>query len=144
VGFGAAAELLVQPQAEQERARIRDKRDMLLHLLDELPWPVSLNGPTLKDRHPGNANIRFEGFSASDLLAVLQPKLAASTGSACASGISEPSHVLRALGLTHDQALASMRVCIGRYTNDTDIQESVHLIAEALSKMSHEGLRNAG
>ena len=54
-------------------------------------------------RHPGNANVQFEGVCANDLLAVLQPNLPASTGSACTSGITEPSHVLRAIGLTDEE-----------------------------------------
>src|SRR5437764_6138724 len=101
---------------------------MFLRMLLELPYPMVLNGPSISARHPGNVNLRFEGFSGQDLLGVLQPNLAASTGSACASGIPEESHVLRAIGLTHDEASASIRFCVGRYTSDTDVHEAVDLI----------------
>jgi cysteine desulfurase len=142
VGFGAAAELLMRCGAE-ERTRIRVERDLLVQLLNELPWPITLNGPALLERHPGNANIRFEGFCAQDLVAVLQPKLALSTGSACASGIPEPSHVLRAIGLSGDQASASVRVCLGRYSRSEDVREAVELIGMALRQLSDMSNREA-
>src|SRR5262245_56644383 len=108
VGFGTAAELMTGPDADQERERTRRLRDLFLKELEKLYWPLSLNGSTTS-RHPGNANIRFEGFSAEDLLSSLQPRLAVSTGSACTSGLTEPSHVLRAIGLTNDEAASSIR-----------------------------------
>lgn len=85
-GFGAAAEILSSDNAGEERKRIRNLRDLLVRLLREASLPIALNGPEGEDRHPGNANIRFIGLSAHDLLAVLQPRLAASTVS-CSSGI---------------------------------------------------------
>lgn len=143
VGFGAAAELIAKSDASEERARIRRQRDLFLGRLFKLPWPITSNGGHGDSRHPGNANVRFAGFSGHDLLGVLQPNLAASTGSACASGIPEPSHVLRAIGLTNEQASASVRFCIGRHTTDVDIHDAVELISGALSQMSDAGLRQA-
>ena len=90
-----------------------------------------LNGPEGPDRHPGNVNVRFVGLSGHDLLAALQPKLAASVGSACSSGISEPSHVLRGIGLSAAEAKSSVRFCVGRYTTDADIQEAARLVSKA-------------
>ena len=142
VGFGAAAALLIGPEADEERYRIGRLRDLFLKELGKLSWPLRLNG-SAASRHPGNANVQFPGFSAEDLLASMQPRLAASTASACTSGIAEPSHVLRAIGLTDDQAAASLRFCIGRYTTETDIADALALIAEALEQMSVEGLREA-
>jgi len=126
------------------RRCIRRQRDLFLGRLFELPWSIASNGGHGDSRHPGNANIQFAGFSGSDLLGVLQPNLAASTGSACASGIPEPSHVLRAIGLTNNQAENSLRFCVGRYTTDADILEAVELIAAALKKLSAAGIRQAG
>ena len=62
----------------------------------------------------------------------LQPALASSTGTACPSGIPEPSHVLRALGLTHTQADASIRFSFGRFTTDAEIEESALLVINCL------------
>ena len=91
-------------------------------------------------RHPGNANICFEGFVAHDILSTLQPRLAASTGSACTSGIPEPSHVLRAIGLNSDQAESSIRFSLGFGTSDEDVEEAVGLINDTLERLWKAGL----
>lgn len=140
VGMGAAATLLDTPEAEQERAASRRRRDSFVRKLTDLPWPVILNGPDSARRHPGNANVRFEGFDAHDILSSLQPHLAASMGSACASGIPEPSHVLRAIGLSGDEAEASIRFSLGRSTTDEDIDDAVRLIDDALSRLAQSDL----
>ena len=88
----------------------------------------------------GNANIRFAGFSAYDILSALQPHLAASTGSACTSGIPEPSHVLKAIGLSGEAAESSIRFSLGFGTTDADLEEAVRLITEALTRLTQAGL----
>ncbi len=106
-----------------------------------LPYQVALNGPPSGEmRHPGNANIRFEGFSAQDILGALQPHIAASSGAACTSGIPEPSHVLRAIGLTNNEADASIRFSLGRDTSEEDIDEAAALIGNALREFENEHL----
>ena len=100
VGMAEASEINANDEAEKERTRIARQRDSFVSLLQGGYSSVTVNGPIGQRRHPGNANICFDGFDARDILGVLQPRLAASTGAACASGIPEPSHVLRALGLT--------------------------------------------
>ena len=67
----------------------------------------------------------------------LQPHLAASTGSACTSGIPEPSHVLRALGLTTAQSDASIRFSFGRFTTDAEIHQAATLIINRLATLTH-------
>lgn len=136
VGMGTAADILNSADAGRKRAAMRERRDRFVENLAGLPWPTALNGPTGNDRHPGNANICFKGFSAHDILNVLQPRLAASTGSACTSGIPEPSHVLRAIGLGHDDSESSIRFSLGFETSDADIDNAVKLIGEALSRLS--------
>lgn len=136
VGMGMAASLLGGKDAEEERESLRKRRDWLVRKLMRLRWPVVLNGPEDDKRHPGNANLRFEGFDAHDILAALQPRLAASTGSACASGIPEPSHVLRAMGLSSQEAESSIRFSLGRDSSDSDVEEAVALIEEGLSKLA--------
>ena len=136
VGIAAAAEFLVGRVAFEERERVAHQRDAFVHLLQGGRFPVAVNGPVVKRRHPGNANIRFDGFNAQDILAALQPRVAASTGSACASGIPEPSHVLRSLGLTATQSDASIRFSFGRFTTDDDIEVTAHLVLESLDSLS--------
>lgn len=140
VGMGAGAALLDTREAEEARALLRRRRDFFVRKLMNLSWPIVLNGPESAQRHPGNANVRFEGFEAHDILSTLQPRLAASTGSACASGIPEPSHVLRAIGLSAREAEASIRFSLGRSTTDEDIDDAVRLIDDALSRLAQSDL----
>ena len=122
IGMAAAADLLAGDAAEDRRADLRRRRDAFIERLRGLAWPVAVNGPEGRARHPGNANIRFPGFCAHDILSALQPRLAASTGSACTSGIPEPSHVLRAIGLDGADAESSIRFSLGFGTCDADVE----------------------
>ena len=140
VGMAAAAEILQTDEGATERKRVAGQRDTFVDLLQASTYPISINGPTGDRRHPGNANLRFEGFVAQEILGALQPHLAASTGSACTSGIPEPSHVLRALGLTPDQSDASIRFSFGRFTTDAEIEESALLVINCLKGYGGMGL----
>ena len=88
VGMAAASEIIVA-EGSEERNRIARQRDLFIALLNESGHTIEVNGPATNHRHPGNANIRFDGYDARDIIASLQPKLAASTGAACSSGIPE-------------------------------------------------------
>lgn len=140
VGMGAAAELLNSAAAKQERRLLRQRRDRFIEGLRKLPWTIHFNGPEDPGRHPGNANVRFDDFSAHDVLGALQPLLAASTGSACTSGIPEPSHVLRAIGLSEEESEASIRFSVGRSTTEADVDEAVALIGKTLSRLAYQGV----
>lgn len=136
VGFGKAAELLSDNNAISERKRIAALRDRFVNSLNmHNNWNIYSNGPNNCIRHPGNSNIRFEGVSAYDILAALQPEVAASSGSACTSGTTEPSYVLRAIGLNDDQASSSIRFSFGRFTSEGDIDEALGYINEALKSI---------
>ena len=132
VGMGTAAIILNGPEQQAERERIAGQRDCFVRLLNDGAVPVTLNGPVGEMRHPGNANLQFHGLSAKDILNFLQPRLAASTGSACTSGIPEPSHVLRAIGLDGEQADASVRFSFGRFTTDDEISQAVCFVKDVL------------
>ena len=136
-GMASASEFIVV-EGTNERKRIACQRDMFIALLQETGVSLVVNGPTSDQRHPGNANIRFDGFDAHDIIATLQPKLAASTGAACSSGIPEPSHVLRALGLTTQQSESSIRFSFGRFTTDDEIKNAANLIGNTLANLSNE------
>lgn len=135
VGMGAAAALFNDVEVTKKRLKLRGLTDDFVARLRALPWQVHLNGPLGAMRHPGNANVQFVGFVASDLLGVLQPHLAASTGSACTSGIPEPSHVLRAIGLPTKSAEASIRFSLGWETTAEDVEQAVALVRDALSRI---------
>ena len=137
VGMGAAAALFKSDETDKERTQFSQRTEEFVRKLQSLSWSINLNGPKSAQRHPGNANIRFNGFDAHDILSTLQPRLAASTGSACTSGIPEPSHVLIAIGLSSDEAESSIRFSIGRGTTDADLEEAVALIDKKLSMLAN-------
>ena len=139
VGMGTAAEIIMAGSAEQDRQKLSALRNRFVTGLQALDWPIWLNGPPLAERHPGNANMCFEGFSADSILAALQPKLAASSGSACTTGIPEPSHVLNAIGLGDEEEAGSIRFSLGRYTTEQDVQDAVGLIGEVLARLRNSG-----
>ena len=134
VGFGAAAQIAAS-SFESHRISIAAQRDRFWERLRSLGSIVHLNGPNFDKRHPGNLNIQFEGIESNELLGMLQPHLAASTGAACSSGIPEPSHVLRAIGLSGEQAESSVRFSVGRDTSADDVERAFTLVAEALEKI---------
>ena len=137
VGMGAASDLLANPDAASERQRVGQQRDAFLFGLAECGVKTKLNGPSNEHRHPGNANLQFPGFSAQDILGMLQPNLAASTGAACSSGIPEPSHVLQAIGLSDEQADSSVRFSFGRFTTDEDTRRAANYIFSIFESLSH-------
>ena len=138
VGMAAAAEIIGSPEGIEERGRVAGLRDSFVRILRENIPSLILNGPTGNRRHPGNANLRFSGLVAQDILGSVQPHLAASTGAACTSGIPEPSHVLGALGLSSEEAQSSIRFSFGRFTTDVEIREATIIVNEALLSLIPE------
>ena len=136
VGMAAAAEIVRTPEGVQERRRVAQQRDTFVGTLQAGPFQMAINGPVGDRRHPGNANLRFDGLSAQDILAELQPSVAASTGAACTSGIPEPSHVLRALGLSAEQADFSIRFSFGRFTTAEEVRDVAHIVIETLESVA--------
>jgi cysteine desulfurase len=132
VAFGEAVALMTGSEALTERENIRALRDRLLENLQHADVGVRVNGPIGAGRHPGNMNVRFPGTDAHNLLMAMQPHLAAATGSACTTGVAEPSHVLRAIGLPVGDALGSIRLGVGRFTTDSDIDTACLIIKEAV------------
>lgn len=140
VGLGEAASLVASPSAGEERDSIRHLRDVFVEAVRRAIPCMRLNGPPLKARHPGNANMRFGTIDARDLLAALQPRVAASTSSACTSGLEESSYVLRAIGLSDLESRASVRFSLGRFTSLEETELAVNLIEEAWKKVRNQGL----
>ncbi|MDK3075500.1 cysteine desulfurase family protein [Sedimentitalea sp. JM2-8] len=145
VGFGAAARISSSEEGSRVRSELAELNNKFLEQLNTLPCGVWVNGPLdTKRKHPGNLNIGLQGISAADLLASLQPSLAASSGSACTSGIPEPSHVLRAIGLDGERAASCVRFSLGKGTTITDIQEAARLIEQAVVDLIDIGLLRTG
>ncbi len=125
VGFGKTCELAAI-EVEGEAKRLRQMRDELLTTLNNNLFGVHVNGG-MKQRIPGNLNISVEGVDAESLMAAL-PDLAVSSGSACTSASAKASYVLDAIGLTTDLAESSLRIGLGRFT----LQEEVNYAANRL------------
>ena len=136
VGMGAAAEIVANGEGKVERERVAGLRGSFIRLLEKGDFTITVNGPVGQSRHPGNANICFDGCDAQDVLGVLQPRLAASSGAACTTGIPEPSHVLLALGLSNTQSEASIRFSFGRFTTYEEIETAARLVSEAVATVS--------
>ena len=134
VGFAKSIELLSCPEARKERLEVTRLRDLFVTKICELDGRFFLNGAYSENRHQGNANICFSNYDAQELLNIMQPHLAASSGSACHSGINEPSHVLKAIGLSNEQANSSLRFGIGRFTTEQQILSALGIIQETLTK----------
>jgi cysteine desulfurase len=105
-------------------------RNLFLDALQAAFPDLSVNGD-LRKRLPGNLNIRLRGHDADSLLVRLRGELAASTGSACNSGLIEPSYVLLALGLTLEEVNSSLRLGFGRFTTIDDIERAVAALSRA-------------
>ncbi|OKH41424.1 IscS subfamily cysteine desulfurase [Calothrix sp. HK-06] len=118
VGFGKAVEIALS-ELEQENRRLTQLRNQLWEPLSKIEG-IHLNGhPT--QRLPGNLNISIEGVDGAALLLGLQSIMAVSSGSACSSTTTAPSHVLTALGHSEKLAYASIRFGIGRFNTAEEI-----------------------
>ena len=132
----AAAAEIVMVEGHWERPGVAERRDLFVGLLADKGFAVEINGPGWNRRHPGNANLRFDGFAAQDILGSVQPRLAASTGAACTSGIPDPSHVLRAMGLSETESDSSVRFSFGRFTSGLEVQEAANVVLTALGSLA--------
>ena len=134
VGFGAAAEIC-RTELAAEGERIGGLRDRLLAALTGRLDGVHVNG-SLEQRLPHNLNVSFAGIEGESLLVGLDD-VAVSSGAACstASPSLEPSHVLRALGLPHELARASLRFGLGRWTTAEEIDYAADKVASLVTRL---------
>jgi len=137
VGFARAVELSVQ-QLPDESVRLRNLRDQLYRdLLAAVPR-TTLNGPALQPpdlRLPGNLNLCFHGVDGETLLLTVKDVVALSSGSACSSANPEPSHVLKALGMTDEAVRGSIRFGLGRFNTPEELDRVVPFLAEAIHRL---------
>jgi cysteine desulfurase len=120
VGLSEAVKIC-RAQMHQDAQKDKILREKIIeYVLKEVPGAV-LNGHRQK-RLPNNAHFSFDGLRGEDLVSLLDMEgMAVSMGSACTLGRLEPSHVLKAIGLSDRMALGSLRISVGRSTNDKDI-----------------------
>lgn len=134
VGLAAALRLACQ-EMKDEGARMRRLRDLLEQSITERIPDVHVNGHPDK-RLAHISNVSFAGLDGEALLLALDMQgIAVSTGSACTAGSTEPSHVLRAMGVDPLWARGSIRFSLGRDTTEEDIRFLIEVLATAVSRL---------
>ncbi len=138
IGYGKAAQLAKDGMEEHINKLTSLRKKLIDGILERIPY-TRVNG-SLTDRLPGNVNFSFEFIEGEGILLMLDMLgIAASSGSACTSGSLDPSHVLMAIGLPHEIAHGSLRLSIGDFTTEEDIDyiiEKLPAVIERLRSMS--------
>ena len=134
VGLGKAAEI-ARAKLSEDAARVSSLRDELeRELLARIP--DSRANTESAPRTPNTTNITFPGIEGEALIIALDLKgLACSTGAACSSGAVEPSHVLTAIGLSAEDARASIRFSLGRHTTQSEISAALEIVPAAVAQL---------
>lgn len=131
IGMGAAANL-AQQELERDINHTSALRDKLWHAIKDLPG-AKRNGEGA-ELSPIHLNVRFDGIDGETLLLSLR-QLAISSGSACTSASMEPSYVLKAMGLSDAEAHSSLRISLGRYTSEADIDRAIEHIQTTITAL---------
>ena len=142
VGLGIAAQKALS-ELNTENHRLESLRDKLIQGIEAKIPDAKLNGHRLQ-RLPGNVNFSFRFVEGESLLLTLDMKgIAASSGSACTSGSLDPSHVLLAMGLTHEVAHGSLRLTLGRENTEADIDYILEVLPEIVARLRSMSPLNA-
>ncbi|MFC2044611.1 cysteine desulfurase NifS [Chloroflexota bacterium] len=134
VGFGKAVEL-AQQEIGEEAKRLTHLRDQLTKGVLERIDHTRCNGHPTK-KLPNNVNISFDFVEGESILLNLDlDGICVSTGSACNSSSLEPSHVLMAMGLSHEQARGSLRFSLGKWTTQEDIEQVLEILPKVVARL---------
>jgi cysteine desulfurase len=134
VGFGKACELAKLHLSENifHMKKLRD--NLVAKIIQEIPY-VTLNGD-IENRLPNNAHFTFLGVAGEDLIIKLDEYgIAASTGSACSVHTQKASHVLQAMGFSHEQITGSLRLSLGVFNNQKQIDETVSILKKVTTEL---------
>ena len=130
VGLGKAAECATNSEAPARMRALRDRLEMGL-----MDHASGVNGGEAP-RVPNTSNLWFDSLDGEALVIALDLKgLAVSSGAACSSGVSEPSHVLEAMGLSASQARSSVRFSLHRQTTEDEIDQAIELVAAQVARL---------
>jgi len=134
VGFGKACEI-AKNNLDANTSYVKKLRDLLVKkVLDEIP-ETTLNGDP-QSKLPNNAHFTFLGVNGEDLIIKLDEYgIAASTGSACSVHTQKASHVLQAMGFSHEQITGSLRLTIGIFNNENEIEETVSVLKKIVKEL---------
>ena len=129
-GFGEAAELASNEQPVDAK-RMAGLAETLRSGVDAMAVEVHYFG-SLEERAPGTLSFGFRGLSGDKLVSMVEAEIAISTGATCSSGNASVSHVLTALGCSHDEASTGIRVGLGRLTTEADVDVAISAFRHAL------------
>ena len=132
VGLGEAAEICMK-EMDAEAKRLKKLQDRMLNGLRDKLTDIVVNGD-LEQRIPGNLNISFAYVEGESLMMGIK-NLAVSSGSACTSASLEPSYVLRALGVEEEMAHTSLRIGLGRFTTEHEVDTAVDELVRHVNKL---------
>ena len=131
VGFGKACEI-AQSEIWDNNTKLSALRAKIEHQLLDIEG-VRINGST-RYRLYNTANICFSGIKADLLISKINHKLCVAAGSACTSALAQPSHVLKAMGLSEADCYSSIRFSLGKYNTEQEIETTISLIKEMVEK----------
>lgn len=130
-GFGLAMTLV----DDAERNAVAALRDAFAQMLIERCPGLTITC-SQTPRHPGNLHVRIPGQDGKDLATRLQPHVQLATGSACTSGVMHGSHVLAALGWEREAQAEGLRLSLGRFTTETELQRAAALLVEVVENVA--------
>lgn len=134
VGFGKACELAKLHLSENISNMKKLRDNLVTKIIQEIPY-VTLNGD-IENRLPNNAHFTFLGVAGEDLIIKLDEYgIAASTGSACSVHTQKASHVLQAMGFSHEQITGSLRLSLGVFNNQKQIDETVSILKKVTTEL---------
>ncbi len=134
VGFGMACQLVKDNMMQNQEHFRKLGMKLVADVLKEVPY-TKLNGHPEK-RIPNNIHFTFFGVNGEDLIIKLdENNIAASTGSACSVKVQKASHVLRAMGFSHEQITGSLRLTVGITNTEEEISETVHVLKKIVKEL---------
>jgi cysteine desulfurase len=134
-GFAAALETATRNRVREEQ-RLRDlRKELVSSVLEAVPWAVPYGQAADRDRLPGIASIGFPGCAADAILMLLDSAgIDCSTGAACSAGVSQPSHVLIAMGYSDAEARSALRFSLGHSSSPADVWALAAALPEAVQR----------
>jgi cysteine desulfurase len=134
VGFGMACELAKKDMKQNQEYFKKLGTKLVSEIVKEIPY-AKLNGHPEK-RIPNNIHLTFLGVNGEDLIIKLdESKIAASTGSACSVKVQKASHVLKAMGFSHEQITGSLRLTIGITNTEEEIDHTVKVLKKIVKEL---------
>ena len=130
-GFGEAADLAADELAA-DAERMAGLTARLRNGIDAMPADVYHFGSS-QAKAPGTLSFGFRGISGDKLVAMVEAEIAISTGAACSSESAAVSHVLAGLGCSHEVASTGVRVGLGRFTTEEDVEAALNAFGRAVS-----------